>query len=488
METRGKLLASLRALQAPLLTGREPFHSAGRSLGFDLLSFWRWSASDLMDNTARGVLAEFLVARSLGIELSVPRASWTPYDLVLPDNHTIEVKTSAYLQAWRQRALTAPSFDIAPKRAWNHTAGQFEGRSRRWSDVYVFALHAHTDKATVDPLDVSQWKFLPVTTRELDARFASRRHAGLEALTAGREWVKWTDLATAVERAIAPGGEHASPPASNASTVSARRTKAGLPHFARYVGIDYSGAQTPEASLPGLQVYEAVHKSAPRRVPPPPGPKRHWTRAAIAHWLAEQITSTTAPLVVGIDHGFSFPIDYFEKYRLTGNWQEFLDDFQHHWPADRPHMYVDFIRDGLHGHAAARKGNARWRRLTEVRAGGAKSVFHFDVPGSVAKSTHAGLPWLRFLRNRLGGRVHFWPFDGWAPPPGRSVIVEVYPRLWNSVFDRQDRNNDQHDAWSVAEALRRADEDGTLQEHWGPILSRTERERANVEGWILGVR
>lgn len=34
-------------------------------------------------------------------------------------------------------------------------------------------------------------------------------------------------------------------------------------------------------------------------------------------------------------------------------------------------------------------GNAHWRRLTEERAGAAKSVFHFDVQGSVAKSTHA---------------------------------------------------------------------------------------------------
>jgi hypothetical protein len=37
---------------------------------------------------------------------------------------------------------------------------------------------------------------------------------------------------------------------------------------------------------------------------------------------------------------------------------------------------------------AARMGNSRWRRLTEERTGGAKSVFHFDVQGSVAKSTH----------------------------------------------------------------------------------------------------
>src|SRR5262249_54846432 len=42
-------------------------------------------------------------------------------------------------------------------------------------------------------------------------------------------------------------------------------------------------------------------------------------------------------------------------------------------------------------------------------------------------STHAGIPWLRFLRKNLGDRVHFWPFDGWKVPPGKSAVVEVYP-------------------------------------------------------------
>jgi hypothetical protein len=78
-------------------------------------------------------------------------------------------------------------------------------------------------------------------------------------------------------------------------------------------------------------------------------------------------------------------------------------------------------------------GDSRWRRLCEERSR-AKSVFHFDVQGTVAKSTHAGLPWLRFLRQQLGAAVHFWPFDGWQPPAGRSVLAEVYPALWNRTF------------------------------------------------------
>jgi hypothetical protein len=113
-------------------------------------------------------------------------------------------------------------------------------------------------------------------------------------------------------------------------------------------------------------------------------------------------------------------------------------------------MYIDFIRDGLHGNGAARMGNTRWRRLTEQRAGGAKSVFHFDVPGSVAKSTHAGIPWLRFLRQHLGSAVHLWPFDGWTPAPGQSTVVEVYPSLWRHAYPANGRTGDQHDAYTVA--------------------------------------
>jgi hypothetical protein len=98
---------------------------------------------------------------------------------------------------------------------------------------------------------------------------------------------------------------------------------------------------------------------------------------------------------------------------------------------------------------APRTGNIRWRRLTEERAGAAKSVFHFDVQGSVAKSTHAGIPWPRFIRQRLGARVHFWPFDGWEIPAKRSAIAEVYPALWDRSFATEARTGDQHDAPSA---------------------------------------
>jgi len=258
-----------------------------------------------------------------------------------------------------------------------------------------------------------------------------------------------------------------------------------MPVFARYVGIDYSGAETPTASLKGLRVYLATSDAPPIELLPPPSPRKYWTRRGIADWLVERLAED-APALVGIDHGFSFPLRYFEAHALKPDWPTFLDDFQSHWPTDE-NIYVDFVRDGIRGSGAKRLGNSRWRRLTEERAGGAKSVFHFDVQGSVAKSTHAGIPWLRYIRQRLGRRVHFWPFDGWDIPAGRTAVAEVYPALWSRGFAREGRTGDQHDAYSVAAWLSHADRDGSLAAFLKPNLTPPERTVARVEGWILGV-
>ncbi len=255
--------------------------------------------------------------------------------------------------------------------------------------------------------------------------------------------------------------------------------------FDRYVGIDYSGAKTPTSSLRGLRIYMADRAAPPREVQPPPSPRKYWTRRGIAEWLVA-MRSENGPTLVGIDHAFSFPLSYFDAHGLPHDWPLFLDDFCNYWPTDEDKTYVDFVREGVCGNGAARSGNSRWRRLTESRAGMAKSVFHFDVQGSVAKSTHAGIPWLRSLRLKLPGRVHFWPFDGWHIPAGRSAIAEVYPSLWSRRFAREARSADQHDAYSAAAWLRHADEDGSLSRFLDPNLAPNERVVAQTEGWILG--
>lgn len=54
-----------------------------------------------------------------------------------------------------------------------------------------------------------------------------------------------------------------------------------MPAFSRYIGIDYSGAETPEAGLKGLRVYCAFGESAANEVRAPP----ERTVAGIEGWI-----------------------------------------------------------------------------------------------------------------------------------------------------------------------------------------------------------
>lgn len=253
------------------------------------------------------------------------------------------------------------------------------------------------------------------------------------------------------------------------------------------VGVDYSGADTPEARLPGLQLYAAASGSGAAAVRP--GDGRHWSRRALAHWLRDAVCSS-GRTIIGVDHGFAFPVSYFDRLGLT-DWPGFLEDFSEHWPTDREGVTVRDVREGrvaggaggLHG----RTGRNDEFRLCERWTASAKSVFQFDVQGSVASSTHAGLPWLRWLRRECGSRLFWWPFDGWTPPAGVSVIAEAYPTLVRRRYERADRSADAQDAFAVAQWLRDMDDRGALRRYWMPPLDDAERATAAREGWILGV-
>lgn len=258
-----------------------------------------------------------------------------------------------------------------------------------------------------------------------------------------------------------------------------------MPHFNRYIGIDYSGAETADSSCKRLRAFVAEGSGAPNQVLLTSGQKKYWTRRGLAEWLCDKLGDDT-PTVVGIDHAFSFPLAYFEKYRLSSNWEDFLVDFQHHWPTDERNTYVSFIRDDPSG-GSKRTGERSWFRLTETWTPTAKSVFGFGVNGEVATSTHAGLPWLLYLRKHCNRPVHFWPFDGWEIPEGKSVVAEVYPALWMRRFQRDGRDGDEQAAFAAASWLQRADCDGSLDGFLNPSLTVDEREVARFEGWILGV-
>jgi hypothetical protein len=194
----------LGPLRAPRRTGRERFHRGGEPLGFALADFWAWSVSDLVSNATRGRLAEYLVARALGLSTAGVRNEWSAYDLETPSGIKIEVKSAAYLQAWYQQRLSTVSFSTPPTRAWDPETNIQSTEVARQADVYVFALLAHLDKATLDPLDVSQWEFFVLPTAVLNARTRSQHSITLKSLqTLCNHCLGFDGLAVAVERAAA---------------------------------------------------------------------------------------------------------------------------------------------------------------------------------------------------------------------------------------------------------------------------------------------
>lgn len=149
-------------------------------------------------NNARGYLAEFLVGKALGIEPLI-RIEWDSFDLLFGDI-TIEVKSSAFLQAWEQPRVSRLSFSGLRGTRYHPRAlmGGEDPLGKRYNAmVYVFCVQTATTHAEYNPLDVSQWEFHIVPRSALAA-------IGLQSIGIGRVRkltkgsTAWADLATKV--------------------------------------------------------------------------------------------------------------------------------------------------------------------------------------------------------------------------------------------------------------------------------------------------
>lgn len=147
----------------------------------DLQSFHQWAYSDVLTNTQRGILAEHIVAKALEID-STKRVEWEAYDLITKEGLKIEVKSSAYLQSWKQNGLSKISFGIQATKACNPSTNEYSKEQIRQADVYVFCLLHHKEMATVNPLDLTQWTFYVLATKELNDKVPNQKSIGLSGL------------------------------------------------------------------------------------------------------------------------------------------------------------------------------------------------------------------------------------------------------------------------------------------------------------------
>lgn len=172
---------NLDAINVTQKSGLEHFLYNSNELESNLLSFWQWSYSDLMNNTLRGVLAEYIVTLAVGVCDEV-RIEWDAYDLKTPSGIKVEVKSAAYLQSWTQEQLSSIQFSIKPTHGWDSTSNTLAEEKSRQADIYVFCLLAHTEKSTVNPLDLNQWEFYCVSTEMMNQELGPQKTLGLARL------------------------------------------------------------------------------------------------------------------------------------------------------------------------------------------------------------------------------------------------------------------------------------------------------------------
>lgn len=151
------------------ITGDEKFTFNGVSQEMSLIDFWRFRYSNIYD--IQGAIAEFIVARALGITSAHNIEYWTLWDITYQDLR-IEVKESSYYHPWNKDRQVSESrkFGITKansrfaENATGHVDESFQNTLERQNDLYVFCLNTGDTLEESYPLNLNHWEFYVVPT------------------------------------------------------------------------------------------------------------------------------------------------------------------------------------------------------------------------------------------------------------------------------------------------------------------------------------
>lgn len=195
--------------------------------------------------------------------------------------------------------------------------------------------------------------------------------------------------------------------------------------FDRYIGIDWSGAAQP--GYAGVAVAScAAGRGAPALVPPP---GRSWTRGAVLDWLRRELAKPQR-LLIGFDFAFALPGD---GRPVAALWAE----VEARCAADADLLGSRYaVGDPRFWTAGSQP--AGWNavpRATELACrdaglGNPQTPFQLIGAKQVGKGALAGMRLLHRLQAGAAGQVAIWPFEAAAGHDRRSVVCEIYPRLF----------------------------------------------------------
>jgi len=166
------------------LIGNEVFTDAGAPLTLSVLDYWQWSESDLAGRAQHAKIAEFLVAFALGATQTAFDPE-LPYTLLDPRGIELVVSTHSDVNDWDHYKAPPIAFHRYP---YSIPGVPFTEEAPEGSEpahhhrVHVFSLLVDTNPKTVNPLDVSQWRFYVVPTSFLSERWPGEQKVSLDQL------------------------------------------------------------------------------------------------------------------------------------------------------------------------------------------------------------------------------------------------------------------------------------------------------------------
>ena len=160
------------------MTGKEAFVFENEALGFNFLDFWKFHYSNIY--SLHGEIAEFVVARALGVTEAQNTEYWTLWDTTYR-NKRIEVKATAYFHLWNANGKISKqrTFGITMANGAYDTVKSGNIEFCRQNDIYVFCLNTGDTKESSNPLNLNHWEFYIVPTAVINEKCGNNKTISL---------------------------------------------------------------------------------------------------------------------------------------------------------------------------------------------------------------------------------------------------------------------------------------------------------------------
>lgn len=182
----------------PLLDPDKQFTEGGMPIGLTALDYWRFQFSNVWD--AQEEVAEFIVAKALGMDLPFNKNGWTSCDIMY-NGKRVEIIASAYFHSWRGDGKVSKTRNFGiPKAFGQHNV--YTAEAERKNDVYVFCLNLGDGFENSDPFEMSHWEFYVVRTSIINEKFGDADKISLSQVKKLTKSVPYSRLKSAVEDAF----------------------------------------------------------------------------------------------------------------------------------------------------------------------------------------------------------------------------------------------------------------------------------------------